>query len=162
MLKRQSLLRIGRGFFYIFEIMTGKERRKKMDAALKEIAIPFLRQQGFKGSFPHFRREKDGQLNLLTFQFSLYSPEFVVEIATCATNGHAIWHSFLQPSECRVSHMGKRLRIGSIKNKKDYWYEFEKESIFGNIYETRAKEVIENWNEAEEWWFGPGRIQIGK
>jgi hypothetical protein len=29
--------------------MTGKERRDKMDLAIKEITIPFLRQQGFKG-----------------------------------------------------------------------------------------------------------------
>lgn len=30
--------------------------RKKMDAALKQVVIPILREQGFKGSLPHFRR----------------------------------------------------------------------------------------------------------
>ncbi|MEK4671124.1 hypothetical protein [Niallia sp. FSL R7-0271] len=30
--------------------------RKKMDNALKQVVIPILREQDFKGSLPHFRR----------------------------------------------------------------------------------------------------------
>ena len=67
--------------------MTGKERREKMDEAIKEIVIPFLREKGFKGSYPHFRREQGDKLNLLTFQFSLSGPKFVVEISNCPLKG---------------------------------------------------------------------------
>ena len=133
--------------------MTGAERRHKMDSALKEITVPFLREQGFKGSYPHFRREKDGNLNLLTFQFSLYGSKFVVEISNCPLDGFTTsWGKYLKPSECRVSYMGHRSRIGSEKNNTDYWYDFTKEPLFGNIYNKRAKEIISNWVEAENWW----------
>lgn len=133
--------------------MTGAERRDKMNAKIKEITIPFIRSNGFKGSYPHFRREKDNKLNLLTFQFSLYSSQFVVEIANCPIEGYITpWDKYLKPAECRVAYFGNRLRVGSIKNKAGYWYNFEKESLLTNIYKKRAKEVIDNWEEAETWW----------
>lgn len=133
--------------------MTGAERREKMDIAIKEISIPFLRELGFKGSYPHFRREKDGKLNLLTFQFSLYSSRFVVEIANCPVEGYRMGpDKFFKPSECRVHYMGHRWRIGSERNNTDYWYSFEKEPLLGNIYKKRAKEIVDNWQEAEQWW----------
>jgi len=59
------------------------EARDKLIAALKEIVLPTLRNMGFRGSFPHFRRERDEQLDLLTFQFSRWGGSFVVEIAYC-------------------------------------------------------------------------------
>ncbi len=133
--------------------MTHKEKRIRMNKAIKEIIIPFLRNEKFKGSFPHFRREKNEKLNLLTFQFSLYSPEFIVEISNCPLNGmKTSLGKVIKSSECRVQYMGKRLRVGSIKNGKDYWYDFDKQKILGNIFEKRAKEVLKNWEEAEKWW----------
>lgn len=121
--------------------------------AIKEIVIPFLRSKNFKGSYPHFRRENDSQLNLLTFQFSLYSSKFVVEISNCPKDGYTTsWGKILKPSECRVNYMGHRSRIGSKKHKTDYWYDFEKETLLGNIYKKRAREIIDNWEEAEQWW----------
>ena len=124
-----------------------------MDLAIKEITIPFLRQQGFKGSYPHFTREKDNKLNLLTFQFSLYSSQFVVEISNCPADGFTTSSGIhLKPSECRVRYMGNRLRIGSGSKKNNCWYNFEKEPLFGDVYKTRAKEIIKNWHEAETWW----------
>lgn len=133
--------------------MTGNERRDKMDLAIKEIIIPFLREQGFKGSYPHFRREKDNMLNLLTFQFSTSGPKFVVEIANCPITGfNPGWGNDLKPSECRVYYMSKRLRVGSIKNGSGYWYDFSKGLLLRDIYKKRAKEVLSNWEEAEDWW----------
>ena len=133
--------------------MTVAERRLKMDSALKDITIPFLREKGFKGSYPHFRREKDDNLNLLTFQFSTSGSKFVVEISNCPALGfNPGYGGVLKPSACRVIYMTKRLRIGSKKHNTDYWYNFEKEPLLGNIYNKRAKEVIDNWEEAENWW----------
>ena len=132
--------------------MTGKDRRILMDDAIKNIVIPFLRAEGFKGSYPHFTRVKDDRMNLLTFQFSLYSSKFVVEIANCANSGTILAGKKIEPSKCRVHYEGMRLRIGSIKNKNDYWFDFNKESIFTNIYKKRAKEIITLWPEAERWW----------
>ena len=124
-----------------------------MNKAIKEIIIPYLRDEKFKGSFPHFRREKNGKLNLLTFQFSLYSPQFDVEISNCPTNGmKTSFEKEIKPAECRVNYMGNRMRIGNLKNETDYWYDFDKQKLFGNIFEKRAKEVLNNWSAAENWW----------
>lgn len=124
-----------------------------MDKEIKEIIIPFLRNEQFKGSYPHFRREKNGQLNLLTFQFSLYSPQFVVEISNCPIGGMTTsFGKEVKPAECRVHYMGNRMRIGNLKNGTDYWYDFDKQKLFGNIFEKRAKDVLNNWSEAENWW----------
>lgn len=60
------------------------EARKKMNEALKEIVVPILREKGFKGSFPHFRRVSGKYLDLLTFQFSQWGGQFVVEIGKCS------------------------------------------------------------------------------
>lgn len=133
--------------------MTHKEKRKRMDNAIKKIAIPFLRNEKFKGSYPHFRREKNGQLNLLTFQFSLYSPQFVVEISNCPIGGMTTsYGKELKQTQCRVQYMSNRLRIGSLISETDYWYDFDKQPVFGNVFDKRAKEVIKNWEEAENWW----------
>ena len=124
-----------------------------MDEAIKGIVVPFLREKGFKGSFPHFRRTYGKQLNLLTFQFSLYAPEFVVEIANCpATGFQTYWEKPLKPAECRVSYMSKRLRIGSVKHNTDYWYNFDGIGLLSNTFKKRGNEVLQNWEEAEEWW----------
>ena len=58
-----------------------------MDNTIKEITVPFLREQGFKGSLPHFRRLQRDRINLLTFQFNLHDSKFVVEISNCSYKG---------------------------------------------------------------------------
>ncbi|RFZ91770.1 DUF4304 domain-containing protein [Mucilaginibacter conchicola] len=116
------------------------------------MVIPFLRAEGFKGSYPHFTRIKSDRINLLTFQFSMYSSRFVVEIANCGVKGNIVFGKQVEPSKSRVHYQGKRLRVGSIKHKTDHWFEFEKKLIFSDIYKKRAKEIITLWPEAEKWW----------
>ncbi|MEY8738422.1 DUF4304 domain-containing protein [Bacillales bacterium AN1005] len=55
--------------------------RKKMDNALKQVVIPTLREQGFKGSLPHFRRINENNIDLITFQFNKWGGSFIVELA---------------------------------------------------------------------------------
>lgn len=40
---------------------------KLMQTALKETVIPIIRQAGFQGSYPHFRRISDGKVDLISF-----------------------------------------------------------------------------------------------
>jgi hypothetical protein len=42
--------------------------REAMDAALKETFVPALRERGFKGSLPHFRRLLSDRIDLLAVQ----------------------------------------------------------------------------------------------
>ncbi|MFF2886098.1 DUF4304 domain-containing protein [Paenibacillus sp. NPDC057967] len=59
-----------------------------MLSALKSIVIPSLRERGFKGTFPHFRRVNEKKIDLLTFQFDKYGGGFIIEIAVCSPAGH--------------------------------------------------------------------------
>ncbi|GAB3924464.1 hypothetical protein GCM10028827_12480 [Mucilaginibacter myungsuensis] len=123
-----------------------------MDEAIKAITIPFLRKQGFKGSFPHFRRVKTDRINLLTFQFNMYEPKFVVEIANCSSEGiYRGWGSIVLPNKCTAHDMFNRHRLGS-KATGDSWFDFGKTSFFSNVYQKLAKDVIDFWTEAEDWW----------
>jgi len=133
--------------------ITRKGKRKKLDTALKKILIPFLREKGFKGSVPHFRRFQNDRINLLTFQHSLYDTKFVIEIANCPIEGTRMhWGEEIQPNKCTAHHMTDRLRLGSIKNKRDYWFDFGLVLIVGDVYSKTANEIISLWNEAENWW----------
>lgn len=123
-----------------------------MDKAIKEFTIPFLRKEGFKGSFPHFRRITGDRINLLTFQFSMSASRFVVEIANCSLNGVTmIWGLHIPPAKCTAHDMSNRFRIGSIKHQKDYWFLFD-ETLSPDIFKAKAKEVVSLWDEAEKWW----------
>ena len=55
--------------------------RLQMDAALKATLIPLLRDRGFKGSLPHFRRIGKSGIDLFTVQFDRNGGGFVVEVA---------------------------------------------------------------------------------
>src|SRR5690348_16882989 len=57
------------------------DRRQLIDGILKNTCVPLLRERGFVGSFPHFRRVNDAHLDLLMFQFRRDGTSFVVEIS---------------------------------------------------------------------------------
>jgi len=59
---------------------TMNPNRKAMDAAIKAIVVPVLREKQFAGSFPHFRRSTTRGMDLLTFQFDRYGGGFILEI----------------------------------------------------------------------------------
>ncbi len=133
--------------------MDRKEKRQKIDQAIKDITIPFLREKGFKGSLPHFRRQQSDRINLLTFQHSLYDTKFVVEIANCPAEGVTThWGKEIQKNKVTVHDMGERLRLGSKKHNTDYWFDYGKKSLFGDVDKKLAKEIIQLWDEAELWW----------
>ena len=102
------------------------DSRNRMIAALQETVVPTLRDIGFSGSFPHFRRIRDTQIDLLTFQFNRYGGSFVVEIAFCAPDGfNTHWGKHIPPNEvqARDIHPTQRLRLGSHPpDKADHWF----------------------------------------
>lgn len=78
--------------------------RKMMDNALKKIVISVLRKQEFKGSLPHFRRENEKNIDLITFQFSKWGGSFVVEIGTCPIEGVTMYSGEHIPSNKVTAH----------------------------------------------------------
>lgn len=58
-----------------------------MDLALKEAVVPILREYGFAGLYPYFRRPNTTYVELLTFQFDVNGGGFVIDIARCSIGG---------------------------------------------------------------------------
>ncbi len=50
--------------------------RAAMTAELKRVVVPVLRELGYTGTFPHFRRTRGKRVALLSFQFSSWGGKF--------------------------------------------------------------------------------------
>src|SRR6476646_11010384 len=121
--------------------------RKEMVKNLSDIVIPVLRQKGFKGSFPHFRRLTTDRMNLLTFQFDRSGGGFVMEIANCKPDGFTTsWGHEISPGKLTAHDMNKRKRIQSNMDTKsslkDDWFRYDKKHLFGlgDIYKKVCKD----------------------
>ncbi len=108
-----------------------------MERAIRDHIVPTLRSAGFKGSFPHFRRPRSSQIDLLTFQFRLSGGSFVVELAACAPEG--VTHSWRQvpPNKVTAHDIMQRHRLGSNAEAPDHWF------LFGRPNYEPGSEVIE-------------------
>lgn len=62
-----------------------KTLREKVIDEIKEYIIPEIRKREFKGSYPHFKRIKNNQIDLLSFQFDKYGSAFWIEISVVYT-----------------------------------------------------------------------------
>ena len=131
------------------------ESRDQMIAALREIVVPVLRDMSFRGSFPHFRRLRDTQIDLLTFQFSRWGGEFLIEVAFCQPGGFTTaWGKHVPAAKVSANdiHPAQRLRLGThTPEPRDCWFRFEPERA--GIYSDTALEVLP-WlrGQAEQFW----------
>lgn len=124
-----------------------------MISSLKKIVIPVLREKGFKGSFPHFRRITEEKIDLLTFQFDRYGGGFVIEIAVCSPDGWThYWGKKVPPNKVTAHdlHPDNRLRL-----KGGDWFRYDAPDSDDNIYDDVANEVLNYLSEAEEYWKRP-------
>lgn len=100
--------------------------RAEMDAALKKIVVPALREMGFKGSMPHLRRARDGAIDLMTFQFRSYGGAFVVEVGHCAPSGiKAPEFGHIDAAKATTSCLRYRHRVGAKDDDSDHWFDFQ-------------------------------------
>lgn len=63
------------------------EHRDRMMTALKTRFVPALRQRGFSGSFPHFRRRLPYRIDYLVVQFYSAGGSFVLEVGRTGPDG---------------------------------------------------------------------------
>lgn len=84
-----------------------------MDSALKAIVVPALRNLGFKGTFPHFYRDIDQHIDLLSFQFRLAGGSFVAELSFAEPGRENVYYDKDAPAnKLRASQTTKRFRLG--------------------------------------------------
>ena len=69
--------------FYALKIA---ETNQVMSEELKLTVTDYLREQGFKGSIPIFRRETKGSYQTLDFQFNKYGGSFAVDLSLLKPN----------------------------------------------------------------------------
>ena len=128
--------------------------RNKMITALKKTVVPELRNRGFKGSFPHFRRISEDKIDLMTFQFDRYGGGFVVEVGVCSPKGIIhYWGEQVPPNKVTAHDLGTRLRL---KRNDGSWFRYDSEVESENIYENVATEMLDHLYEAEEYWRNNG------
>jgi len=114
----------------IFEPATygNSTSREEMDAAIKAIIIPHLRELGFKGSAPHFRRDRDGACDVLTFDFFKAGGNFCIEIGRIVSGGFISHGRQIEPKGYKTSYIkpSERHRLGSVltANYGDHWFDF--------------------------------------
>lgn len=136
--------------------------RNKMIKSLKEIVIPELRKRNFKGSFPHFRKTKNGITNLLTFQFDRNGGGFIIEIANWKeTEFITSWGKIIPLNKLTVFDLNKRHRIYpkslTKENGTESWFRYEN-SKSNDIYEMLAQKVVERIPTMEQYWTENGAI----
>ena len=103
------------------------ELRKQMNQVLNEHVIPEIRKKGFKGSLPHFRRLRDNQTDLLTFQFSQWGGGFVIAAAKGPSEPFdAPSGKRIEPKKMTAHHFGDRIRLGPKEEGEcDYWFKYD-------------------------------------
>lgn len=119
-----------------------------MMASLKNLVVPVLRERGFKGSFPHFRRLKNDQIDLLTFQFDRHGGGFVIEISKCPPEGFTTaWGKQILPNKVTAWDMNERHRLGAPAGG-DHWFRFDD----GTPTDRVASSAVSHLGEADLWW----------
>jgi hypothetical protein len=121
--------------------MDWKNKRKSMDQSLKLKIVPILRNLGFKGSYPHFRRRDALKIDVLGFQFSQWGPQFYIEIAVCPLSGTTFGTAHYPPDTIKHYQCEKRMRIGDLP--------FDFENADCELVATRTLSFLDN---AEKWW----------
>ena len=132
------------------------DERDRMIKTLKEHIVPVLRERGFKGSFPHFRRTTERAIHLVTFQFDKWGGGFAVEIAACPPGGVLMPSGEqIPPTKVRAWDVARRLRLGALDEKSDHWFRYDKRgwSLSSDRFEHAALRVLPYVKgQAEDWW----------
>ena len=126
------------------------ESRDAMIAELKLCVVPVLRELGFKGSFPNFRRNGANQVDLLAFQFSMAGGQFVIEIGKFPSAGYELYGKLIPAADVKMRHVLRRLRLGATDEGSDHWFNFES----GKYADVANAVVPLIRGQGIQWWSG--------
>ena len=134
------------------------EARNSMNSAIQKYVLPVLRDKGFKGSFPHFRRILKEEIHLITFQFDKNGGAFVIELAKTDNQPlQTAWETLIEPSKITAHDLTDRIRLhpnGILKNSStDEWFRYDRKSFFKfGIYKKIAYQVLQSLDLADNIW----------
>lgn len=114
-----------------------------MREELKLVIVPYLRELGFKGKLPSFRRIKDGSCQTLNFQFNKYGKKFAVNLSIVNPSEDFLSASYDSLIPLRSQRLGTRQKRISRQSNMDHWFKFLKGFIFyRQAYQQVANDVI--------------------
>ena len=103
--------------------------RSSMISEIKKVVQPFLRANGFSGSFPHYRKKTPTGIDLLTIQFDRCGGGFVIELARCPVEGVlTAWGAAVPPDKVRAwdVHINYRKRVQPREGSgTDAWFRYD-------------------------------------
>ncbi len=117
-----------------------------MDAAIKSLVLPRLRQLGFKGSLPHLHRLRNGACDYLTFQFLSAGGAFTVELARGHEAGLSFHGRHIPVAKVNTTYLHPRHRLGASLSGGDRWYHFN-----SGEPEAVAREVLQDLDYPSTW-----------
>lgn len=104
---------------------------------LKSVLVPKLRDLGFKGSFPHFRRMQEDRIDLMTFQFNKWGTQkFVIELAVAPSGVFKTsWGEEIPSNKLTARDINNRLRLGAKSDQDDFWFQTDSNPETGELLE---------------------------
>ncbi len=111
--------------------MTNNQIMKKY---LRTNVIEQLFIQGFTGKYPHFRREKENCIELISFQTNNYGSSFTVEVSAVfpdRENKNFVFWDGLTVDDLTVWNTDKRYRLKGMYNGWFYYRDLYRKYIFG-------------------------------
>jgi hypothetical protein len=138
------------------------DARRQMIDSLREVVVPRLRQRGFTGSFPHFRRLRSDRIDVLTFQFDRHGGGFVIEIGQCPPTGIiTAWGKPIPAKRVTAWDLDMSLR-SRIKAREgsgtDSWFRYDGTSTEGEFRQTAA-EVLPHIEQMDQMFDDFGRTR---
>ena len=123
-------------------------------ALIKEHLIPGLRERGFKGSLPHFRRITESGVHLLTFQLDKWgSGDFVAEIAKAPIGLISVgWGDPIPSNKLTAHDLFDRLRLGSSDTSSDHWFKYTDFSANPSRFSGQFFNFVDT--QGNRWWAG--------
>lgn len=121
-----------------------EDPKQIMTKTLKSFVVPEIKALNYSGSFPHFRRERDGRFEFVSFQFNRHGGSFVLECGFATPHDLPDFAKKLQFEKLTSgnAHPDNRLRITPKTSvTEDFWFaysEFKEEKQFENL----AKSLI--------------------
>ena len=111
---------------------TWAQKRREMNESLKQRVVPLLRNMGFKGSFPHFRRISPERVDTIGFQYSQWGPQFYVEVGVAERGGVTLLDgTHFPPMTLKHYQCPARARIGQLP------FDFDEQSAVSVADATR-------------------------
>jgi len=126
-----------------------KNDKKIIINAFQEKVVSVLKQNGFTGRFPHFRKIKENQIYLLSIQFDKWGGGYRICLSKCpAQTIKDLLKRDVEPQKATAWHFGDRYTSDWFRY--DYASEDKIQQVAGNL----ALQSVEFLNVAKHYWEG--------